>query len=206
MASRELRRRTKIVCTLGPATRSLEMIRALIRAGMDVARLNFSHGTHEEHARAAAWVRQAAEELGIARWRAGVDPKDKIARIDGLRGLGRNVLMVGDGLNDAAALQAANVSAAPASALDITQTAADIVIIGERLTPLLAALDTAKRARRLMLQNFALAGLYNAIAIPLAVAGLVSPLLAALFMSGSSIAVTLNALRAARPRSTLPWT
>ena len=64
MPSRGLRRRTKIVCTLGPATRSLEMIRALIRAGMDVARLNFSHGTHEEHARAAAWVRQAAEEAG----------------------------------------------------------------------------------------------------------------------------------------------
>ena len=148
-----------------------------------------------------ATVRQAAEELGIARWRAGVDPKDKIARIDGLRGLGRNVLMVGDGLNDAAALQAANVSAAPASALDITQSAADIVIIGERLAPLLAALDAAKRARRLMLQNFALAGLYNAVAIPLAVAGLVSPLLAALFMSGSSIAVTLNALRAVRTRS-----
>jgi len=64
MAGRELGRRTKIVCTLGPATRSLEAIRALIRAGMDVARMNFSHGTHEEHARTAAWVRQAAEEAG----------------------------------------------------------------------------------------------------------------------------------------------
>ena len=64
MPSRKLRRRTKIVCTLGPATRSLEAIRSLIRAGMDVARLNFSHGTHEEHDRTAAWVRQAAEEAG----------------------------------------------------------------------------------------------------------------------------------------------
>ena len=145
-------------------------------------------------------VREAARRLGIAQWSAAVDPKQKIERIAALRKDGRDVLMVGDGLNDAAALQAANVSAAPASALEITQSVADIVIIGNRLEPLQIAHETGRKARRLMLQNFALAGLYNAIAIPLAVAGLVTPLMAALFMSGSSIVVTLNALRAARPQ------
>jgi len=173
------------------------VVDGLKRQGMDVRVLS---GDRQ------AAVREAAEELGISHWSAASDPRDKIDRVGQLRAGGRNVLMVGDGLNDAAALQAANVSAAPATALDITQSAADIVVIGARLGPLLGALDTGRRARRLMLQNFALAGIYNAIAIPLAVAGLVTPLVAALFMSGSSIVVTLNALRAARTREDASWT
>ncbi len=152
-----------------------------------------------------AAVLEASEQLGISRWSAAADPKEKIERVGALRGSGHNVLMVGDGLNDAAALQAANVSAAPATALDITQSAADIIVIGDQLEPLLAALNTGRKARRLMLQNFALAGVYNAIAIPLAVAGLVTPLMAALFMSGSSIVVTLNALRAASSKGRSAW-
>ena len=143
-------------------------------------------------------VRSAAKALGIIDWQAATDPKQKIERIKTLQAQGSHVLMVGDGLNDAAALQTANVSAAPAAALDITQAAADVVIIGNRLTPLVGAIKTGRKARRLMLQNFALAAAYNSIAIPLAVAGLVTPLLAALFMSGSSLLVTLNALRAKR--------
>jgi Cu2+-exporting ATPase len=168
----------------------------LRKLGMDVRVLS---GDRE------AAVLEASEQLGISCWSAAADPKEKIERVGALRAAGHNVLMVGDGLNDAAALQAANVSAAPATALDITQSAADIIVIGERLEPLLAALNTGRKARRLMLQNFALAGVYNAIAIPLAVAGLVTPLMAALFMSGSSIVVTLNALRAASSKGRSAW-
>ncbi len=141
-------------------------------------------------------VAQVAQELGISRHMAHMSPKDKIEAIEALKGEGRTVLMVGDGLNDAAALQAAHVSAAPASALDITQAAADVILVGTRLAPLVTALRVGRKARRLMLENFFFAGLYNMVAIPLAVLGYVTPLLAALFMSGSSIVVTLNALRA----------
>ena len=141
-------------------------------------------------------VRNAAAALGITDYFGETTPEQKIAKIEALRDAGHSVLMVGDGLNDAAALQMANVSAAPASALDITQAAADVIIIGNRLKPLATAIVAARKARQLMLQNFAFAAVYNAIAIPLAVLGWVTPLLAALFMSGSSIIVTLNALRA----------
>jgi Cu2+-exporting ATPase len=141
-------------------------------------------------------VAETAGDLAIDEYKGGVMPQEKIAYIEELQSAGQNVLMVGDGLNDAAALQAANVSAAPASALDITQAAADIVILGNRLERLTVAIKTSRLARRLMLQNFGFAGVYNSIAIPLAVLGIVTPLLAALFMSGSSVVVTLNALRA----------
>jgi Cu2+-exporting ATPase len=141
-------------------------------------------------------VAETAGDLAIDEYKGGVMPQEKIAYIEELQSAGHNVLMVGDGLNDAAALQAANVSAAPASALDITQAAADIVILGNRLERLTVAIKTSRLARRLMLQNFGFAGVYNSIAIPLAVLGIVTPLLAALFMSGSSVVVTLNALRA----------
>jgi P-type Cu2+ transporter len=143
-------------------------------------------------------VAEAARMLGIGTWHAAMTPADKIARIAFLRASGRQALMVGDGLNDAPSLAAADASLSVASAAQVTQTAADAVFLGDRLAPVAAALAIARRGHRLMRENLWLAVAYNAIAVPGAILGLASPLVAALAMSGSSILVTLNALRARR--------
>jgi Cu2+-exporting ATPase len=141
-------------------------------------------------------VAPVAAALGILSWRAGLKPAEKIAVIEGLKQQGRRVLMVGDGLNDAPALAAAYASISPISAAHVTQAQADAVFMGDRLRPVRDAIAIARVARRLMRQNLVLAAAYNAVAVPIAVAGLVTPLIAAAAMSGSSILVTLNALRA----------
>jgi Cu2+-exporting ATPase len=143
----------------------------------------------------ATAVETAANGAGIDRWQGGVLPADKIARLEALKAAGRRVLMVGDGLNDAPALAAAHASLSPSSAADISQTAADAIFQGERLTPILETLAVARAARRMALQNFAIAIGYNLVFVPLAIAGLVTPLIAAVAMSASSIAVTANAVR-----------
>jgi Cu2+-exporting ATPase len=143
----------------------------------------------------APTVARLADELGIARWRAECSPLDKAAHLTAAQDAGVRVLMVGDGLNDAPALAAASASASPATAADISQTAADVVFQGARLAPLLEALDVARKADRLVKQNFTLALVYNALAVPLAMAGLVTPLFAALAMSASSLMVIANSLR-----------
>jgi Cu2+-exporting ATPase len=141
-------------------------------------------------------VRAAAAALGIADWRAGVTPADKIARIEELKRQGRKVMMVGDGINDAPSLVAAHVSMSPISAAHLSQSTADLVFLGKLLAPVLAAIDFSRKALHLMRQNLWLAIMYNLFAVPLAICGLVTPLIAAAAMSGSSILVMLNALRA----------
>ncbi|WP_010139107.1 heavy metal translocating P-type ATPase [Oceanicola sp. S124] len=140
-------------------------------------------------------VAALAARLGITDWQAGALPGDKAARIAALQEGGAKVLMVGDGLNDTAALSTADVSISPASALDAARVASDIVLLGGDLSPIPGALQTASRATRRIRENFRIATFYNVIAVPLAVAGLCSPLIAALAMSTSSITVSLNALR-----------
>jgi Cu2+-exporting ATPase len=140
-------------------------------------------------------VEALAQRLGIPQWMAEALPADKAARVEALRGEGARVLMVGDGLNDTAALAAAHVSISPATALDAARVASDIVLLGNDLSPIGAACDTAKSATRRIRENFRIATVYNIIAVPLAVAGLATPLIAALAMSLSSITVSLNALR-----------
>lgn len=142
---------------------------------------------------------QIAAEAGIPLWRAEVGPREKAERLQALAAQGHHVLMVGDGINDAAALALAHVSIAPGTAIDISQRAADMVLRGDTLAPLVEALDVARQARRLVMENFAVAALYNIAAIPLAALGLMTPLMAAAAMASSSLLVTLNALRLA------PW-
>lgn len=141
-------------------------------------------------------VAPVAQALGVSDWRGGVKPDEKIAFINQLSRAGRRVLMVGDGLNDAPALAGAHASMSPIDAVDMARAGADAMFLGDRLAPIVLALDLSRKARALMRQNLWLAVVYNAVAVPLAVAGFVTPLIAALAMSGSSILVTLNALRA----------
>lgn len=142
-----------------------------------------------------AAVARAARAADFREWHSGVRPEGKIAVLEAMKREGYRPLMIGDGINDGPALAAAHVSMAPAEASDVGRAAADLVFTGEGLAAVPRALDVARRARRLVLQNFAIAGVYNAVAIPVAVMGGVSPLVAALAMSGSSVVVTLNALR-----------
>jgi Cu2+-exporting ATPase len=147
-----------------------------------------------------AAVAAVAAKLGITSWRGGMRPADKVKHLEHLRSIGSRVLMVGDGLNDAPGLAAAHVSIAPASGTDVTQSAADIVFQGASLAAVSDAVALARKADRLMRQNLCLALFYNLAAVPLATVGYVTPLIAALAMSSSSILVIANALRLGRTR------
>ncbi|WP_108484919.1 heavy metal translocating P-type ATPase [Oceaniglobus ichthyenteri] len=136
-----------------------------------------------------------AARAGIADVRADMRPEDKVAVLDALKANGRKVLMVGDGLNDTPALASAFVSMAPASAMDVARVVSDMVLLNPDVAVLPDALDLAKRARKRIVENFATAAIYNVVAVPLALFGFCTPLMAALAMSTSSISVLLNALR-----------
>jgi Cu2+-exporting ATPase len=161
-------------------------VRALAERGLTVSILSGD---------VAGAVAAAADEAGISAWRAGLTPAEKFAVVAGLRDQGRRVLMVGDGLNDAAALSEAHASMAPGTAVDASQNAADLVFCGENLDAVVLAIDVARAARTRARENFGFSALYNLVAAPAAILGLVNPLVAALAMSGSSVLVTLNALR-----------
>ena len=168
---------------------AVEVVRALAGLRLD---LHILSGDRDDA------VEPIARTLGIDNWQGGLKPAEKIIFIEALKAHGRRVLMIGDGLNDAPALASAHVSLSPIGAADVTQAQADAVFLGERLKPVLDAVLVGRRARALMKENLLFAVIYNIVAVPVAIAGAVTPLIAALAMSGSSIMVTLNALRANR--------
>ena len=140
-------------------------------------------------------VAEVARALGVTQFSGDLKPADKVARLRTLAERGARVLMVGDGINDAPALAAAHVSMSPASAADLAQNVADAVFLGEGLAAVAQALTAGRRARAAMRQNLWIAAAYNVLALPLAASGHLTPILAAAAMSGSSLLVTLNALR-----------
>ncbi|WP_341487270.1 cation-translocating P-type ATPase [Pararhizobium sp. A13] len=143
----------------------------------------------------ASAVAEVADLLSIGMFNASVMPSGKVDRLDQLRAAGNKVLMVGDGLNDAPALSSAHVSMAPATGADIGRNAADFIFLRDSLMAVPLSLQIARNADRLIRQNFALAVIYNLIAVPIAILGFVTPLIAAIAMSGSSLLVIGNALR-----------
>ena len=166
------------------------MLAALASLGIETEILS---GDREES------VASAADAAGIATWTSQVDPVAKAARLNQLKSEGHRVLMVGDGLNDTAALALAHASIAPGSAIDAAQSSADIVMQGSSLWPIVQAVVVSRSARRRVVENFGFAAAYNLVAVPLAAFGLVTPLIAAIAMASSSLLVTLNALRQSIP-------
>jgi len=142
-------------------------------------------------------VKKVAAELGIDDYHCNVSPENKLATIRDAQ-QSDIVIMVGDGINDAPVLAGADISIAPANAAELAQTGADLIMLGDSLTPVVTALRLARKTMRIVRQNIVWAILYNALALPLAAFGLVPPWLAAIGMSMSSLIVVLNALRLSR--------
>ena len=165
---------------------AVDAVRQLKGEGYDVELLS---GDHDRA------VEAVAQRAGIERYRGGVLPAGKVERLHDVTREGRKAAMIGDGLNDAPALGAAHVSLAPATAADVGRNVADFVFLRESLAAVPLAIEVSKSAGKLIRQNFALAIGYNALAVPVAVLGYVTPLVAAVAMSLSSILVIANAMR-----------
>ncbi|MDO4434362.1 MAG: heavy metal translocating P-type ATPase [Alysiella sp.] len=142
-----------------------------------------------------AAVSQLAHELGIKHYRATATPEDKLDYVQNLQRNGKRVLMLGDGINDAPVLAAADVSVAVAGSADVARDGADVVLLNEDLHALPVMCHQAKRTHQIIRQNLGWATAYNVIVIPLAIFGYVTPWIAALGMSSSSLIVVWNALR-----------
>ncbi len=168
-----------------------DLIRGLNQQGLGVSLIS---GDHERS------VADLAKRLGIEAFRAEMQPEAKLRLVQQHAEAGTRLLMIGDGLNDAPSLAAAHVSMSPSSAIAAAQTAADIILIDDRLTPVITAITIAKKTRRLIRENLILATLYNVVTLPIALAGGLTPLIAAILMSSSSVLVMLNAIRIGRPR------
>jgi Cu2+-exporting ATPase len=138
---------------------------------------------------------EVADMLGVDDFVPCLLPSGKVERIERLARDGHKVLMVGDGLNDTPALSAAHVSIAPATAADIGRNAADFVFLRESLLAVPLALEVSRNAGSLIRQNITIAIVYNAVAVPIAILGHVTPLIAAVAMSASSLLVIGNAMR-----------
>ena len=142
-----------------------------------------------------AAVQSLAQNLRLDAFCAEAVPEDKLAYVETLQRQGKKVLMVGDGINDAPVLAAADVSVAVAGGADVARAGADIVLLNDDMAVIPQAVNQAKRTAAIIRQNLIWAAAYNLIAVPLAAAGFVTPWLAALGMSGSSLLVLANALR-----------
>jgi Cu2+-exporting ATPase len=162
------------------------MIRALAAGGATIALLS---GDRPQR------VRHTAAELGIAEYHGGASPAAKLDYVRALQARGAIVAMIGDGVNDAPVLAQAQVSIAPGSGTELAQVSADIILMTDRLGGLTEIVGGARRTLRVIRQNLGWALAYNAVALPLAMAGMVTPLVAALGMSASSLVVVANALR-----------
>jgi len=212
LAQGEIRLGSRTFCGLPPGE-DAESEAWLTRPGLEPVRFVFGDRLRKDAAEAIAAfnrlglaveilsgdrravVADIAAEVGIERYQAEADPRAKTARLAALAAEGRKVLMIGDGLNDAPALASAHISIAPGNGADVATLSADAVLARDALKPAAEAIRIARFADRLVRQNLALAVLYNALAVPLAVLGLVTPIIAAAAMSSSSILVIANALR-----------
>ena len=146
-------------------------------------------------------VAALAQRLGIDDWHAGLLPADKLALLKSWQAEGRRVMMLGDGINDSPVLAGADVSIAMGAGTALAQHSADCVLLAEELGAVAEAVRSARRTLGVVRQNLAWAVLYNLVALPLAAGGLLSPWMAALGMSASSLLVTGNALRLGRDRN-----
>lgn len=180
---------------LAVTIRFADRLRPDARAAMDALRADGIDVSILSGDRAAA-VAPVARELAMTA-QTGMSPQDKLAAL-ARQSAAHRVLMIGDGLNDGPALAAGHASMAPGSASDVGKNAADCIFLGDRLMPIVAALRMARRTQAIVRQNFVLAIGYNVIAVPLAFLGYVTPLVAALAMSGSSLIVVGNAMRLKR--------
>jgi Cu2+-exporting ATPase len=163
-----------------------ELVKEWQRLGLQI------HLVSGDDARETARI---AAALNIDAWQAETKPADKIAYIEALATKGAKVLMVGDGLNDTGALAAAHASVSPATAADASRATSDIVLLNDSLVPLIELPIVARAALKRIKENFTISTVYNVIAVPVALAGFATPLIASIAMSASSITVLLNALR-----------